>query len=50
MWVYNRTGVFGNLMDGEEDILGPLSEEFEHVESAVVGCVLIFKAQKPWYW
>ncbi|KAK2877270.1 hypothetical protein FQN49_001275 [Arthroderma sp. PD_2] len=47
MWLYNAIGMFGNLEDRKEHFLKPLEEQFEHVESAVVGTVLLFKAQKP---
>ncbi|KAL4875876.1 hypothetical protein BJY04DRAFT_223620 [Aspergillus karnatakaensis] len=47
MWLYNYIGMFGNWDDGKEEILKPLRENFEEVESEVVGTVLLFRAQKP---
>lgn len=47
MWSYNWIEMFGNSADGKEPFLEALEEEFEEVESEVIGCVLIFKARKP---
>lgn len=47
IWLYNYIGMFGNLDDGKEEILKPLRENFEEVESEIVGTVLLFRAQKP---
>ncbi|KAK2753625.1 hypothetical protein FQN54_007402 [Arachnomyces sp. PD_36] len=47
MAAYNWFGIFGNSGDGKEPFIEALEEEYEEVETAVIGCVLIFKAQKP---
>ncbi len=47
MWLYNRKGVFGNVDDTEEGIVGALKEHFEHVKTSVVGVVLLFRAEGP---
>ncbi|KNG83785.1 hypothetical protein ANOM_007381 [Aspergillus nomiae NRRL 13137] len=45
--IYNFFGVFDNYGDEAKDFTNLLSQEFDHVESVVVGCVLIFKATSP---
>ncbi|PGH18165.1 hypothetical protein AJ80_04552 [Polytolypa hystricis UAMH7299] len=47
IWLYNLTGVFSNLDDGKEAFDKALLEEFEYVETSVVGQVLLFKARRP---
>lgn len=47
MWLYNYIGMFGNWQDSKEDFLASLRENFEIVESEVVGVSLLFKAQRP---
>nr|UOK93123.1 AstB [Aspergillus stellatus] len=50
MWLYNYIGMFGNWDDGREEILKPIRENFEEVESEVVGTVLMWRAMKPRRW
>lgn len=47
MWLYNYIGMFGNWRDAPEDFLVSLRDNFEVVESEIVGTVLLFKAQRP---
>lgn len=47
MSFYNWTGMFGNSEDGEEPFVKALKEEFEDVETTVIGCIFIFRARKP---
>jgi SAM-dependent methyltransferase len=47
MSAYNWFGIFGNSEDGKEHFLQALEAEFEEVETAIIGCVFIFKARKP---
>lgn len=47
MNLYNSRGIFGNWEDGEEDIRQALLENFENVETKVVGCVLLFSVSRP---
>jgi hypothetical protein len=45
MWIYNSVGVFGNVDDSEEDIVGALMEHFMDVKTSVVGVALLFRAE-----
>ncbi|KAK1781444.1 hypothetical protein QBC45DRAFT_370158 [Copromyces sp. CBS 386.78] len=44
---YNATGVFGNWADEREEFEKGLRENFEFVETHVVGCMLLFNAARP---
>ncbi|KAL5612723.1 hypothetical protein BROUX41_004190 [Berkeleyomyces rouxiae] len=48
MWVYNVIGIFCNIGDNPDAIVGGLEESFETVESWVVGTVLLFRARNPY--
>jgi len=47
MLFYNGIGLFDNWKDTERDFVAALRENFNEVESKVVGCTLLFKASKP---
>ncbi|KAI1324270.1 methyltransferase domain-containing protein [Xylariaceae sp. FL0255] len=44
---YNRIGVFHNWDDKQEDFERALHENFEHVETTLVGMTLLFRATRP---
>ncbi|KAK3954404.1 hypothetical protein QBC32DRAFT_207797 [Pseudoneurospora amorphoporcata] len=44
---YNATGVFGNWADEREEFEKGLRENFDFVETHVVGCMLLFNAARP---
>lgn len=44
---YNRQGMFNSLHDKQEDFEKVLHEEFEEVETWVLGMMLLFRARKP---
>ncbi|KAI0405644.1 methyltransferase domain-containing protein [Xylaria palmicola] len=44
---YNRLGVFHNWDDKQEDFERALKENFEDVETTLVGMVLLFRATRP---
>jgi hypothetical protein len=46
MRIYQRIGVFGNADDREQDFVDALRENFEYVETSVVGVVLLFRAER----
>ncbi|KAL4800035.1 hypothetical protein BDV19DRAFT_354273 [Aspergillus venezuelensis] len=50
IWLYNYIGMFGNWDDGREEISKPIRENFEEVESELVGTVLMRRAMKPRRW
>ncbi|KAF9887535.1 hypothetical protein FE257_010113 [Aspergillus nanangensis] len=43
----NRRGHLDNNDDDAESFISALNDNFEHVETEIVGAVLIFKAQRP---
>lgn len=45
--LYNRTGIFHNWDDKREDYERALKENFEDVETTLVGMMLLFRATKP---
>ncbi|KAI1154987.1 methyltransferase domain-containing protein [Nemania diffusa] len=45
--LYNRIGLFHNWDDKKEDFEHALRENFEEVETTLVGMVLLFRATKP---
>jgi ubiquinone/menaquinone biosynthesis C-methylase UbiE len=45
--LYNRAGIFNNWEDKKEDFERALKENFEQVETTVVGMMLLFRATKP---
>ncbi|KAJ5901159.1 hypothetical protein N7504_007152 [Penicillium tannophilum] len=47
MWIYNRNKIFENQNDSPEIFTQALKEEFEEVETTVMGAVLLFRARKP---
>ncbi|KAH7629589.1 hypothetical protein B0T09DRAFT_159185 [Sordaria sp. MPI-SDFR-AT-0083] len=47
MKCYNATGVFGNWADEREMFERGLRENFEFVETRLVGCMLLFNAKGP---
>lgn len=44
---YNSMGTFGNWKDEREVFEKGLRENFEVVETQVVGCMLLFSAARP---
>ncbi|PWY93431.1 hypothetical protein BO94DRAFT_342240 [Aspergillus sclerotioniger CBS 115572] len=44
---YNWKGIFGNKDDSPEVFVKALENEFEEVETHIVGVVLLFRARKP---
>ncbi|RAK95492.1 methyltransferase type 12 [Aspergillus ibericus CBS 121593] len=44
---YNWKGIFGNKDDSPDVLVKALENEFEEVETHVVGVVLLFRARKP---
>ncbi|GKZ55045.1 hypothetical protein AnigIFM49718_011170 [Aspergillus niger] len=47
MRLYNWKGILGNADDSPEVFVKALEDEFEEVETHVVGVVLLFRARKP---
>ncbi|GAQ37826.1 hypothetical protein AtubIFM55763_006765 [Aspergillus tubingensis] len=47
MRLYNWKGIFGNTDDNPEVFVKALENEFEEVETHIVGVVLLFRARKP---
>lgn len=47
MYVFNKRGVFDNRGDNEAAIVQALRENFEIVDTRIVGKILIFKGKKP---
>ncbi|KAI0857202.1 methyltransferase domain-containing protein [Xylaria cubensis] len=45
--LYNRLGIFHNLDDKREDFERVLKENFEEVETTLVGMTLLFRVSKP---
>ncbi|KAI0430351.1 methyltransferase domain-containing protein [Xylaria sp. FL1042] len=45
--LYNRIGIFHNWDDKKEDFQYALEENFEEVETTLVGMTLLFRATKP---
>ncbi|KAI1172161.1 methyltransferase domain-containing protein [Nemania sp. FL0916] len=45
--LYNRVGVFHNWDDKRQDFERVLNENFEEVETTLVGMILLFRASKP---
>ncbi|KAI0976097.1 methyltransferase domain-containing protein [Xylaria arbuscula] len=45
--LYNRLGIFHNWDDKKEDFENALEENFEEVETTLVGMILLFRATKP---
>ncbi|KAG2411788.1 hypothetical protein HFD88_009344 [Aspergillus terreus] len=45
--IYNAVDMFQNRADFPDDFVRALEEEFEEVESVIIGTVLMFKARKP---
>lgn len=45
--VYNSIDMFQNREDYAEDFVEALKNEFEEVETVIIGTVLMFKARKP---
>lgn len=46
--LYNRTlGVFNNWEDNKEDIEEALNQEFDEVETWIIGNMMLFRAKKP---
>ncbi|TGJ81207.1 hypothetical protein E0Z10_g7559 [Xylaria hypoxylon] len=45
--LYNRIGIFHNWDDKKEDFDRALEENFEEVETTLVGMILLFRATKP---
>ncbi|KAF2969613.1 hypothetical protein GQX73_g4020 [Xylaria multiplex] len=45
--LYNRLGIFHNWNDTKEDFVHALEENFEEVETTLVGMTLLFRATKP---
>ncbi|KAJ8133295.1 hypothetical protein O1611_g330 [Lasiodiplodia mahajangana] len=45
--LYNRLGIFHNWDDGKEAFERALKDNFEEVETTLVGMVLLFRATKP---
>jgi ubiquinone/menaquinone biosynthesis C-methylase UbiE len=44
---YNKWGVFNNWNDNRDDIQQALEQEFEEVETWIIGMTLLFRATKP---
>ena len=47
MWFYNRSGIFTNWNDNPDAFVEALEDEFEEVDSWVIGRVLLFRARIP---
>jgi len=47
MSIYNRQGIFSNWDDGEKEIRDHLCNDYNKVETSVVGRVLMFSASQP---
>ncbi|GLA05543.1 hypothetical protein AnigIFM60653_006035 [Aspergillus niger] len=47
MRLYNWKGIFGNADDSPEAFVKALEDEFEEVETHIVGVALLFRARRP---